>query len=164
MWNWNEPVGLIAPGRLLGPKVAGDRRNFIQCLGQPRQVAPAVLSQFQPAGKATEQGDSQPFLQHFHVMADRRGRDLQLLRSTRETAVPAGGLEGAHGTQRRKMPAITWVPVQDRFQPRGSFGKTAPLTSTFKEGRRFHPKSINAIGMVGRASSVWAVTNPAISL
>jgi len=63
------------------------------------QLAPRV-GQLQLSRFAQKQRDAEGFLQRTNLVADRRGRDGQLLGGLLGALVPGGGFEGAQGGKR----------------------------------------------------------------
>ena len=63
----------------------------------------AIGGEYDTAGQTFEQLGAQMLLQGTHLVADRRGRDMQLVGRPVEAQMPGSGLEGPNRTQGREV-------------------------------------------------------------
>ncbi len=76
------------------------RGEALEALAKTRQTGLSRIGESQRAVGALEQRQPQVGLQALDLMADRRGRHVQLLGGARDAQVAGGGLEGAERVQR----------------------------------------------------------------
>jgi hypothetical protein len=81
------------------------RRQAIEAVAEALEAGLTRFGEQDLAIEAAEQRHPQPFLERFHLMADRRRRHMQLGRRLAHAQVAGGGLEGAQRIEGRQPAA-----------------------------------------------------------
>jgi len=109
---------------LMRPTAVAIRSNAAWDAGQAEL---ALVGQRKHAIGPVEQRDAEEFLQHFHLVADRRRRDVELMTRPDEAQMARRGLEAAERVERRQPGGRGFRGTSDQGIPIRRFRITAGL-------------------------------------